>query len=427
MSRFLKGFWNYTNLSNNTTLKIVSVVLSIMFWFYVMGDINPELTTTIDNISVDLLNVEELSQSGLEMIGQKDYSVQVEIKGRRNDIYKVTSDNIKISADVMGFKSGINSVPLEISVPTGVKLMDFTPKQIKIELDRIVQKQKPVEIIKTNRHLDGFMTNAPTVEIEEVLVSGPESFVNNVEKVIGEIDVGGLTEPVSQNVPLRAVDAEGNEVVGVSIGQAYTKVYLNVYRFESIPIVATLSGQVDENYKVVSASVIPETIQLEGDTKTIEATESIKTEAIDITGLTESIEVDVSIVMPDGLSASYQNGSVRVIVDIEPIKIKEIILNTDSVVIENLGADLTTNLSEINKDITVKISDLEEVLNTVSFSDIGLYIDLEGLGEGSHELVIKSKANEFIGFEIVPKTMEIEIINVANKEANNEAINGDDE
>jgi YbbR domain-containing protein len=414
MSKFLKGFWNYTNLSNNTTLKIVSVALSVMLWFYVMGDINPELTTTIDNIGVELLNIEELSQSGLEMIGQKDYVVQVEVKGRRNDVYKVTSENIKINADVMGFKSGINSVPLEISVPTGVKLMDFTPKQIKIELDRIVQKQKPVEIIRTNRHLDGFMTNAPTFEIEEVLVAGPESFVNNVEKVIGEIDVGGLTESVSQNVPLRAVDAEGNEVVGVSIGQAYAKVYLNVYRFASIPVVADITGEVDENYRVVSVSVIPETIRLQGDTNAIEVEESIKTEAIDVTGLTESIELEVPILITEGLTASYQNRLVRVIVNVEPIKIKEIILNSDSIVIENLGTGLITNLPEIDKDIIIKIRDLESILETVSHLDIAMSANLEGLEVGVHEVIIDSKANEFIGFEVIPKTIEIEIMDESN-------------
>ncbi|MBK5252542.1 MAG: hypothetical protein JJE29_07925 [Peptostreptococcaceae bacterium] len=414
MSKFLKGFWNYTNLSNNTTLKIVSVALSVMLWFYVMGDINPELTTTINNIGVELLNIEELSQSGLEMIGQKDYVVQVEIKGRRNDVYKVTSENIKISADVMGFKYGTNSVPLEISVPTGIKLTDFTPKQIKIELDRIVQKQKPVEIIRTNKHLEGFMTNAPTVEIEEILVAGPESFVNNVEKVIGEIDVGGLTESVSQNVPLRAVDSEGNEVVGVSIGQAYTKVHLDVYRFASIPVVADITGEVDENYRLVSVSVIPETIQLQGNTDAIEVEESIKTEPIDVTGLTESIELDVPIVITEGLTASHQKGLVRVIVNVEPIKIKEIILNSDSIAIENLGTGLVTNLSEIDNDIAVKIRDLESVLDTVNPLDIALSVNLEGLEAGKHEVVIDSKANEFIGLEVIPKTIEIKIMDESN-------------
>lgn len=414
MSKFLKEFWNYTNLSNNTILKIASVLLSIMLWFYVMGDINPEQTTTINNIGVELLNVEELSQSGLEMIGQKDYVLQVEIKGRRNDVYKVTSEDIKISADVMGFKYGTNSVPLEITVPTGIEVANFTPKQIKIELDRIVQKQKPVVIIKTNTHLDGFMTDEPTVEIEEVLVAGPESFVNNVEKVIGEIDVGGLTESVSQNVPLRAVDSEGNEVVGVTIGQAYAKVHLDVYRFASIPVVADIIGEVDENYRVISVSVIPETIQLQGNNNAIEAMESIKTEAIDITGLTESVELDVPIVITDGLAASYKNESVRVKVDVEPIKIKEIILKSDSIVAENLGTDLVTNLAEINKDISVKIRDLESVLDTVNPLDIALSVNLEGLKVGVHEVEIEGESNEFIGFEVVPKIIKIEIMDKLN-------------
>ncbi len=409
MSRFLKGFWNYTNFSNNTTLKIVSVVFSIMFWFYVMGDINPELTTAIENVDVDLLNIEELAQSGLVMIGQKDYAINVEIRGRRNDVYMVASEDVKISADVMGFKAGINSVPLDISVPSSVDLVDFTPKQIKIELDRVVQKQKPVEIIRTNTHLEGFMTEPPKAEIEEVLVAGPESFVNNVDRVIGEIDVGGLTEPVSQNVPLRAVDAEGSEVAGVSVGQAYTKVYLPVYRFESFPIVADIIGQVDENYKVVSVSVIPESIQIQGDTKAIELEESIMTEPIDITGLAESFEADVPVIIPDSLSASYMSGLVKVNVEIEPLRTKEIIISSDAIMIENLETGLETNLPELDMDIIVRIRDLESVIEDLNPSRINLSVDLEGLEKGIHEIEIYGEENEFIGFDIIPGTIEIEI------------------
>jgi len=419
MSKFLKGFWNYTNLSNNTTLKIVSVVFSIMFWFYVMGDINPELTTAIENVEVELLNMEELAQSGLVVIGQKDYAVNIEIRGRRNDVYMVASEDVKISADVMGFKAGMNSVPLDISVPSSVDLVDFTPKQIKIELDRVVQKQKPVEIIRSNTHLEGFMTKPPKVETEEVLVAGPESFVNNVEKVIGEIDVGGLTEPVSQNVPLRAVDEEGNEVAGVSIGQAYTKVYLPVYRFESFPIVADIIGQVDENHRVVSVSVIPESIQVQGDSKAIELEESIMTETIDVSGLTESFEFDVPVIIPDSLSASYMRGPVKVNVEIEPLRTKEIIISSDSIIIENLETGLTTNLPELDRDIIVRISDLESVIENLNSSQINLFVDLQGLDKGIHKLEILDEENGFIGFEIITPSIEIEI--------SEEPENGDEE
>ncbi len=419
MSKFLKGFWNYTNFSNNTTLKIVSVVFSIMFWFYVMGDINPELTSAIENVDVELLNTEELAQSGLVMIGQKDYTVNVEIRGRRNDVYMVASEDVKISADVMGFKAGKNSVPLDISVPSSVNLVNFTPKQIKIELDRVVQKQKSVEIIRSNTHIEGFMTESPKAEIEEVLVAGPESLVNDVEKVIGEIDVGGLTESVSQNVPLRAIDEEGNEVAGVSLGQRYTKVYLPVYRFESFEIVPDIIGEVENNYKVVSVSVVPESIQIQGDAKDIELVENIKTEAIDITGLAESFEVDVPVIMSNSLLPSYMSGPVKVNVQIQQLKTKELKISSDSIVIENLENGLATNLPEKDTDIIVRISDLESLIDNVNTSEVNLYVDLQGLGKGIHEVEIFSEENEYAGFEIITPSIEIEI--------SEEPENGDEE
>lgn len=410
MSKFLKGLWDYTNFSRNTTFKIISIAFSIMFWFYVMGDINPEVTTTLENLSVELLNVAELSESGLVIIGQTDYAVQVKIGGRRNDVYKISAEDIKISADTRGFQSGINSIPLEITVPAGVELKDFAPKQIKVELDRVVQKPKPVQIIRVNRPIDGFMAEPPRVEPQEILVLGPETFVNNVDKVFGEIDVSGLTEPVSKNIPLKAVDSDGKEVGGVTLGQAYAGVYLPVYRFGSLPVVVDLTGEVDENYRIVSVEAVPESVYIQGGTEAIEGIKTLDTEPFDVTELTETTELELPLVVPENLLTPYLEGPVKVLIKIEPVKTKELVLSSDVLIVENLDLGLTTNLADIDKDITVKIKDVESVLEAVNPNGILLTVDLEGLGKGVHEASIEYKGNRFIGLEILPKTIRIEIL-----------------
>ena len=60
-------------------------------------------------------------------------------------------------------------------------------------------------------------------------------------------------------------------------------------------------------------------------------------------------------------------------------------------------------------DIIVRIRDLESVIEDLNPSRINLSVDLEGLEKGIHEIEIYGGENEFIGFDIIPGTIEIEI------------------
>ena len=425
MNKWLRRVWEYTNFSRNTTLKIISIAFSIMFWFYVMGDINPEVTTAIENLPVELLNVAELSESGLVIVGQTDFTAQVKITGRRNDVYKVSSEAIKISADTRGFQAGINSIPLEISVPASVRLSDFAPKQIKLELDRVVQKPKPVQILRVNRPLDGFTTEPPQVEPREVLVTGPESFVNAVEKVMGEIDIGGLTAPVSRNVALRAMDGDGKEVGGVSLGQAYAEVYLPVYRFGSLPVVPDLLGEAAEGYRVVAVEVEPRTVYLQGDQTALDALEAISTEQLDISGISQSLETTVGLVVPEGLTAPYQTEPLKLTVRVEAVRTKELVMDAGALILENLEDGLDTNLAEIELAIAVKIRDVSSVLESINPANLFLTADLEGLGPGIHEVPIGYRDGEYLEVEISPKVLEIEIVEEDETQETQESGEGD--
>lgn len=425
MNKWLRRVWDYTNFSRNTTLKIISILFSIMFWFYVMGDINPEVTTAIENLPVELLNVAELSESGLVIVGQTDFTAQVKITGRRNDVYKVSSEAVKISADTRGFQAGINSIPLEISVPASVRLSDFAPKQIKLELDRVVQKPKPVQILRVNRPLDGFTTEPPQVEPREVLVTGPESFVNTVEKVMGEIDIGGLTSPVSRNVALRAMDGDGKEVGGVSLGQAYAEVYLPVYRFGSLPVIPDLLGEAAEGYRIVAVEVEPQTVYLQGDQTALDALETISTEQLDISGISQSLETTVGLVVPEGLTAPYQTEPLKLTVRVEAVRTKELVMDAGALILENLEDGLDTNLAEIELVIAVKIRDVSSVLESINPANIFLTADLEGLGPGVHEVPIGYRDGEYLEVEISPEVLEIEIVEEEENQETQESGEGD--
>ena len=121
--------------NKNFTPKVVSIIFALVMWLYVMGEVNPESIQEWKNVRVELLNIEELRQSGLTIIGQTDFTVNVRVKGKRTELNKLTSNDMRVTADLRGFKKGVNSVPLEYSAPTNIIIEDISPKEIKVTFE----------------------------------------------------------------------------------------------------------------------------------------------------------------------------------------------------------------------------------------------------------------------------------------------------
>ncbi len=230
MIKFLRGIFERSKISRNTAPKIISILFALVLWLYVMGEVNPETDTILNDLNVELLNIEELTDAGLVIIGQEDFTVSAKVVGRRNETYQITRDDIRVTADLRGFQQGINSIPLEISQPVNVTRVEISPQQIKVRLDKIVKNQKNIEISTEGNPEIGYDIGKIITTPSQVLVEGPESKVNSVAMVVGEVEVTGVRENIRTNIPIKAVDNQGNVVSGVDIKTKFVNVFIPVLK-----------------------------------------------------------------------------------------------------------------------------------------------------------------------------------------------------
>ena len=109
----IREYYSKTRISKNTAPKLLSIFAAVVFWLYVMNQVNPEIIRDLENIPVKLIGVDELKSQGFEIMGETDFMVDVKVKGRRNEVLSVASDNIEIIADLRGYdKKGINNITL---------------------------------------------------------------------------------------------------------------------------------------------------------------------------------------------------------------------------------------------------------------------------------------------------------------------------
>lgn len=422
MSKFFKGLFERSKITRNTTPKIASILFSIVFYIFVMGEVNPEVEKNLNNLKVELLNMEELENSGLVFKDQSEFTVDVKIAGKKSDLTKVSLDDIKISADLSGAKQGDNIKVLDVRNPVNIEIKEMTPQQINVRLDKIVQTQKPVEIVYNGEPAKGYQVGSYEITPNEILIEGPASKIESVVKVIAEIDVEGAKENIRKNVPIKAVDGQGKDIIGVDVKTENANVYLSLVKLKNVPITPIIDGTVKEGYKITNVEIDPANTTVRAKEGIVNGVTEILTKSINVDELSSTLETEVNLDIPKYIETPYLQGLPSVRIEVEKIETKEFTFKADEISVNNLDDKLTTNIGELDQEIKVKISDVRSILEEVKRSDLELILDAGGLEEGIYTLVLQlNKSGRYENIEIAPQEIEIEVYNKSERQLIEEA------
>ncbi|MDD0853208.1 hypothetical protein HBN50_08870 [Halobacteriovorax sp. GB3] len=125
-----------------TFLKLVSILLSLFLWFYV---VNSEPQEIVKQMRIDFI-----APTGLAVSKAETRQVSVKLKGARAFINDIIGRNEKIKIDLskVPFKKGkdfqVHIGPNDIAVPFGVDVLEVIPHEITLGLDRKIKKYIPI-------------------------------------------------------------------------------------------------------------------------------------------------------------------------------------------------------------------------------------------------------------------------------------------
>jgi len=129
-------------LNSNTFYKIISIIIAIVLWAYVIQVMDPTKKETIKDVPVQLLNEESLTTRGLALSGEAKYTVDVTIEGKRADLAKITADDIIANADLFGFSLGKNYITVVVSAPDGIDVLEVRPSKINVTIEELIEAVK---------------------------------------------------------------------------------------------------------------------------------------------------------------------------------------------------------------------------------------------------------------------------------------------
>lgn len=412
MLRKIREMYNKTKFSKNTAPKVLSLIFAIVFWIFVMDQVNPEMMREFNDIKVQIIGIEELKSKSYELMGKRDFSVNVSVKGRRSDILKLTEENIQIIADIGGFGKGAQNITLDKKVNVeDIIITEISKPNVQVVIDEIVRRPINVQIITQGSVPDGYVNEEMTYSLQQVFVNGPESFVQTISSIRGLINITNSTSLINEDVAVSAVDSNGEVVTGIEVETNYISVTIPVLKKKSVIIQAGVDGTPKDGYQVTDVVVTPSNIEIKGERDFVNDLKFIETLPLSTLGASNTFDMNVTLDMPkDIFLVDDSITTVNVQVTIEKIITTEFIFEIKDIPVLNLDDKLNHNIKDFEGAILLKISAVESILKNINKGDLALYIDAGEAEVGENELVIElNKGNEFYEIDIIPNLIKLEI------------------
>lgn len=106
---------------NRKTLMILSLLIAIALWMFVMDQVDPKTELVVTDVKVEMRGTDVVENMELTatLIGPK--IVNVELQGKRSQVNKAKKKGLKAYIDVSTCDYGENEAEIRIELPSGVR------------------------------------------------------------------------------------------------------------------------------------------------------------------------------------------------------------------------------------------------------------------------------------------------------------------
>lgn len=391
-----KKFENW--LSKSNTLLFISLIIAI-FTFIVID----QKILTFSESSAEVLDIEQvkvLYDEDNYVVEGIPESVDITLIGNKADLYIAKqSPTNEVVIDLWGLKPGTHKVDIKYDqLSSGIKY-SINPSVATVVIYEKVSATKTLSVDLLNQDsLDQrYIIDEMTSNTDSVVIKGASYKVDKVATVKALVDVKTLPkfelgEKITVNATLRAYDEAGN-VVDVEISPANVTVDLVINSpSKEVPIQVVPTGNVIYNMGISNFIINNNentNVTIYGPSEVLSTIEYIPA-YINIEGLSEDTQFKVDLEKPVGVKYMSINSAtidVKLSSDIGYAEIDDVVINAD-----NLGKNY---VAVVDFDsVPIKLKGVNDIIKDISKEDIYVYIDLKGLGVGTHAVDIMVRGND---------------------------------
>ena len=375
-------------ITNNLGLKILALLVSVGLWIIAIN-INDPVSENTYTVNVSLQNAGVLSSAG-KYFEVKDNSdrIKVVVRGTRTALSQFNQADIVATADLSKITED-NLVPIDLSTTKQsdkIEGIRSDSQYVKLALEDVRRLQMPIEVKVLNDPQDGYILGSTQTSQNVVIISGPESIINQVESAAVEIDVSGATTDVKISLPIHLYSKEDDIIdttkVNMSVQEISTTA--SILQKAVVPLIAIPQGTPTQGY-VLNGIIegLPTEIPIAGKSNIVSKIPYIDiSESLDVNDIYQntSYEININDYLPDGVSMVGNvgnNGILDISVGVDKESERTIVLDPEAIQVIGVPEGYSATVSDLEDDVEVPVSGLKSLLDTIDESKLVPVINVD--------------------------------------------------
>lgn len=363
-----------------------SILLAFGLWMYVITEVSPNSEQPYLDIPVKMEGETLLRERNLIITDMSSTVVDLTLSGNRTDLNELNNSNITLKADMTKiYDPGVHKIGYDIILPGHVASNAFNrvsqyPDSITVTVERLIRnKEIPVNIVYQGKAAEGYVVRRADVVLDNthILVTGPQSVVDQITQAVITVDLEGQTESISQNYRITLCNSDGegvdSELITVNVEEVHMD--LTIHRKKQVDLTVTIvpgGGATEED---VELELSIDSIQLSGSDIALEQVgDTINLGTINLADYEDDTELSFTIPVYEGVTNDSGETDVTVKLSFKGLITREITISEFLVV----GVPEGYEGKVITEKLTIKVRGRAELVNNLTARDISARVDFSG-------------------------------------------------
>lgn len=304
----------------------------------------------------------------------------------------ILNRNFSVFVDLEELEEGDHTVELEHDISGDVKVY-IEPKTIDVSIEERAHEEFPitVDFLNLEQLPAGYEIGEYQLDEPNVMITTSRSVMEQIGIVKVYVDVAGLDSPIqNREVPINVYDSQGNEL-NVRLDRETVIVSVDILSpSKTVPLSVETTGELPEDLSLSSISANLDEVEIRGISEVLDEIDTIPTEEIDLSEISESGTVEVGLALPEGVIIEEME-TIEVTIELEETRVLE------SMTIEGDEQESEQNVTFSDPEdgeMDITITGNQSLVNTINPDDFRILIDVTDLEAGEHQVPITIEWDE---------------------------------
>lgn len=394
-------------LKNDNVNRILALIVAIVLWAYVVGEVNPITDTVIRNVPITFEHQDSLEKKNLTVLNSSEDEINISISGQRAVVSKLTPADFSVTCDVEGLPLGESVVRLKVAGPDGAKIEHVSTEKVTVTIDEKMTAEKPVKVIIEGSTDETKEPSVVKLDNSKITVTGPKTLVNKVAYMAAYLEAKDITSEVKTfEVKPVPVDNSGKKMSGVkAVSELKVKVDAVLLATKTVALEVPVTN---ENYGGIEREYsVPKNIVIKGTENELKAVNLIKCKTVDLKKVTADTKISLTPILPEGIQISDASKDLSLSVTIKYEGKKTFEFTEKDI---NVSAKEGQSYTITSVTLIVEVTGKSSVLDTLTVSDFEIVADAQNLEKGTHSVALNVTCSKDAKVSaITPGSVEIHI------------------